>query len=115
MYKGHKTGILLEKKHSRNSENPVLREAVIMIQVKLQADKAVKMQEIFLLLSTEKTCMIGENLWIFVKRFIFVYYRCHCVRLSICLVTDPGSKMDSSLLAVRDINHKYIVAEADIK
>ena len=49
------------------------------------------------------------------KDFIFVYYRCHCVRLSICLVTDPGSKMDSSLLAVRDINHKYIVAEADIK
>jgi len=65
LYKGHKTGILLEKKHRRNSENPVLREdreAVIMIQVKLQADKAVKMQEIFLLLSTEKTCMIGENL-----------------------------------------------------
>ena len=55
----------MEKKHRRNSENPELREdreAVIMIQVKLQADKAVKMQEIFLLLSTEKTCMIGENL-----------------------------------------------------
>lgn len=55
----------MEKKHRRNSENPVLREgreAVIMIQVKRQAYKAVKVKEIFLLLSTEKTCMIGENL-----------------------------------------------------
>ena len=55
----------MEKKHSRNSENPVLREdreAVIMIQVKLQADKAVKMQGILMLLRREKTCMIGENL-----------------------------------------------------
>ena len=72
----------MEKKHSRNSENPVLREdreAVIMIQVKLQADKAVKMQEIFLLLSTEKTCMIGENLLNFCEK---IYFR--ILQMSLC-------------------------------
>ena len=51
---------------SRNSENPVLREdreAVIMIQGKITGRQGSrKLQEIFLLLSTEKTCMIGENL-----------------------------------------------------
>ena len=52
MQKGHRENLLLRED----------REAVIMIQVKLQADKAVKMQEIFLLLRAEKTCMIGENL-----------------------------------------------------
>ena len=69
----------MEKKHRRNSENPVLREdreAVIMIQVKLQADKAVKMQEIFLLLSTEKTCMIREN---FCEK---IYFR--ILQMSLC-------------------------------
>ena len=51
----------------------------------------------------------------FCEKIYFRILQMSLCKTHICLVTDPGSKMDSSLLAVRDINHKYIVAEADIK
>ena len=58
----HKTGIFFKKNTGEIQKICIKRRqrSCYNDTGKLQADKAVKMQEIFLLLSKEKTCMIGS-------------------------------------------------------